>query len=137
MDITYENGVYIIEYVVDETLQYAHLDDPTYISTEHKSIVELTEDGFMINEDGEGDCFLQGCSSLEEVIISGAGLIIISDGFNYCSNLKRLIFENVGGILLFDGFKGTTNLDNIIIKGDTTGKSIDFYNIDKEIIYMN
>jgi hypothetical protein len=99
--------------------------------------IRLYGDGFMINEDGEGDCFLQGCSSLEEVVISGAGLVIISDGFNYCANLKRLVFEDVGSILLFDGFKGTTNLNSIIIKGDTTGKSIDIYNIEKEIVYMN
>lgn len=70
-DITYENGVYIIEYVVDETLQYAHLDDPTYISTEHKSIVELTEDGFMINDDTSNDpidLYIRGKISMEEYI---------------------------------------------------------------------
>jgi hypothetical protein len=57
--------------VVDETLQYAHLDDPTYISTEHKSIVELTEDGFMINDDTSNDpidLYIRGKISMEEYI---------------------------------------------------------------------
>ena len=54
-DISYENGVYTIDYVVDETLQFAHLDSPTYVSTKHTTIVEPTEDGFMINDDTTDD----------------------------------------------------------------------------------
>lgn len=70
-DITYENGVYTINYVVDETLQYAHLDSPTYVSTKHTTIVEPTEHGFMINDDTSDDpidLYVRDQVSMEEYI---------------------------------------------------------------------
>ena len=70
-DISYENGVYTIDYVVDETLQFAHLDSPTYVSTKHTTIVEPTEDGFMINDDTSDDpvdLYVRDQVSMEEYI---------------------------------------------------------------------
>lgn len=72
-DISYENGVYTINYVVDETLQYAHLDSPTYVSTRHTTIVEPTEDGFMVNDDMSDDpidLYVRDQVSMEEYIAS-------------------------------------------------------------------
>lgn len=72
-DISYENGVYTIDYVVDETLQFAHLDSPTYVSTKHTAIVEPTEDGFVINDDTSDDpidLYVRDQVPMEEYIAS-------------------------------------------------------------------
>jgi hypothetical protein len=79
------------------------------------------------------DEFLQGCTSLEEVRISGASIVHIEGGFNYCTSLKTLIFDDVKHIILSGGFKGENQLEEIIINGDVVKLS----DILQGIVYTN